>query len=199
MFEAEARGLLALYETHTIRVPRPYKVACATTPPCPPLLFLPPSLRASQAGPLPRSGSYIIMEFIELGASNGGQVLFLSLPPLTSSPLTHFQFPYLGRQKSDASWQKCTIRACLTRGSASLLITLSEGALPPPVHIVHTDFRLVTPCSPHIFLLPSCLPAPPSHEKQTGFRFSATTALGSNWTSSVSSTQTTTSSGKGRR
>ncbi|KAJ8900236.1 hypothetical protein K2173_024876 [Erythroxylum novogranatense] len=50
MFEGEALGLGAMYETGTIRVPRPFKV-----------------------GPLPMGGSYIIMEFIEFGASRGNQ------------------------------------------------------------------------------------------------------------------------------
>ncbi|KAK7274615.1 hypothetical protein RIF29_15711 [Crotalaria pallida] len=50
MFEAEALGLGAMYETGTIRVPKPYKV-----------------------GPLPTGGSFIIMEFIEFGASRGNQ------------------------------------------------------------------------------------------------------------------------------
>eukprot|EP00257_Ricinus_communis_P023565 XP_015583584.1 protein-ribulosamine 3-kinase, chloroplastic isoform X1 [Ricinus communis] len=52
MFEGEALGLGAMYETRTIRVPRPFKV-----------------------GPLPTGGSYIIMEFIEFGASRGNQPL----------------------------------------------------------------------------------------------------------------------------
>lgn len=50
MFEAEAAGLEAMFATSTIRVPRPLKV-----------------------GPLPGRGSYIIMEFINMGASRGGQ------------------------------------------------------------------------------------------------------------------------------
>ncbi|GAB2252086.1 hypothetical protein Droror1_Dr00004933 [Drosera rotundifolia] len=50
MFEGEALGLRLMYETKTIRVPRPFKV-----------------------GSLPRGGSYIIMEFIEFGASRGNQ------------------------------------------------------------------------------------------------------------------------------
>ncbi|KAM7275736.1 hypothetical protein ACFE04_017602 [Oxalis oulophora] len=50
MFEGEALGLGAMYETETIRVPRPFKL-----------------------GPLPTGGSYIIMEFIEFGASRGNQ------------------------------------------------------------------------------------------------------------------------------
>ncbi|KAJ6686179.1 FRUCTOSAMINE 3 KINASE-RELATED PROTEIN [Salix purpurea] len=50
MFEGEALGLGAMYETRTIRVPRPFKV-----------------------GPLPTGGSYIIMEFIDFGASRGNQ------------------------------------------------------------------------------------------------------------------------------
>ncbi|XP_025983504.1 protein-ribulosamine 3-kinase, chloroplastic isoform X2 [Glycine max] len=50
MFEAEALGLGAMYETGTIRVPKPYKV-----------------------GPLPTGGSFIIMEFIQFGASRGYQ------------------------------------------------------------------------------------------------------------------------------
>ncbi|XP_061347416.1 protein-ribulosamine 3-kinase, chloroplastic isoform X1 [Gastrolobium bilobum] len=50
MFEAEALGLGAMYETGTIRVPKPYKV-----------------------GSLPTGGSFIIMEFIEFGASRGNQ------------------------------------------------------------------------------------------------------------------------------
>lgn len=50
MFEGEALGLDAMYKTGTIRVPKPFKV-----------------------GPLPTGGSYIIMEFIEFGASRGNQ------------------------------------------------------------------------------------------------------------------------------
>uniref|UniRef100_M1BFE1 protein-ribulosamine 3-kinase n=1 Tax=Solanum tuberosum TaxID=4113 RepID=M1BFE1_SOLTU len=50
MFEGEALGLNAMYETGSIRVPKPYKV-----------------------GSLPTGGSYIIMEFIEFGASRGNQ------------------------------------------------------------------------------------------------------------------------------
>ncbi|CAJ1949974.1 unnamed protein product [Sphenostylis stenocarpa] len=50
MFEAEALGLGAMYETGTIRVPKPYKF-----------------------GPLPTGGSFIIMEFIQFGASRGYQ------------------------------------------------------------------------------------------------------------------------------
>ncbi|GMY09456.1 protein-ribulosamine 3-kinase, chloroplastic [Fagus crenata] len=50
MFEAEALGLGAMYETGSIRVPKPFKV-----------------------GPLRTGGSYIIMEFIEFGSSRGNQ------------------------------------------------------------------------------------------------------------------------------
>ncbi|CAI9101690.1 OLC1v1039073C3 [Oldenlandia corymbosa var. corymbosa] len=50
MFEGEVLGLNAMYETHTIRVPKPYKF-----------------------GALPTGGSYIIMEFIEFGASRSNQ------------------------------------------------------------------------------------------------------------------------------
>ncbi|RWR86626.1 protein-ribulosamine 3-kinase, chloroplastic [Cinnamomum micranthum f. kanehirae] len=50
MFEGEALGLSAMYATKSIRVPKPFKV-----------------------GPLPRGGSYIIMEFIEFGPSRGNQ------------------------------------------------------------------------------------------------------------------------------
>ncbi|KAL9176092.1 hypothetical protein ABFS82_02G156700 [Erythranthe guttata] len=50
MFEGEALGLNAMFETRSIRVPKPFKV-----------------------GPLPTGGSYIIMEFIEFGASRGSQ------------------------------------------------------------------------------------------------------------------------------
>ncbi|XP_009598437.1 protein-ribulosamine 3-kinase, chloroplastic isoform X2 [Nicotiana tomentosiformis] len=50
MFEGEALGLNSMYETGSIRVPKPYKV-----------------------GSLPTGGSYIIMEFIEFGASRGNQ------------------------------------------------------------------------------------------------------------------------------
>lgn len=50
MFEGEALGLNAMYETGTIRVPKPYKV-----------------------GSLPTGGSYIIMEFIEFGSSRSSQ------------------------------------------------------------------------------------------------------------------------------
>ncbi|KHG07300.1 hypothetical protein F383_34508 [Gossypium arboreum] len=50
MFEAEAIGLDAMYETRTIRVPKPFKV-----------------------GPLRNGGSYIIMEYIEFGSSRSNQ------------------------------------------------------------------------------------------------------------------------------
>ncbi|KAM7512032.1 hypothetical protein LguiB_010907 [Lonicera macranthoides] len=50
MFEGEALGLSAMYDTQSIRVPRPFKV-----------------------GALPTGGSYIIMEFIEFGRSRGSQ------------------------------------------------------------------------------------------------------------------------------
>ncbi|XP_072987446.1 protein-ribulosamine 3-kinase, chloroplastic [Typha latifolia] len=50
MFEGEALGLRAMYDTKSIRVPMPYKV-----------------------GPLPTGGSFIIMEFIEFGPSRGSQ------------------------------------------------------------------------------------------------------------------------------
>ncbi|XP_078154380.1 protein kinase superfamily protein isoform X1 [Carex rostrata] len=50
MFEGEALGLRAMYDTKSIRVPLPYKF-----------------------GSLPTGGSYIIMEFIEFGRSRGDQ------------------------------------------------------------------------------------------------------------------------------
>ncbi|KAJ1299098.1 hypothetical protein BS78_01G505100 [Paspalum vaginatum] len=50
MFEGEALGLKAMYDTKSIRVPLPYKV-----------------------GSLPTGGSFIIMEFIEFGRSRGDQ------------------------------------------------------------------------------------------------------------------------------
>ncbi|GLT44951.1 hypothetical protein SLA2020_188220 [Shorea laevis] len=50
MFEGEALGLDAMYKTRTIRVPKPFKV-----------------------GSLPTGGSYIIMEFVEFGASRSNQ------------------------------------------------------------------------------------------------------------------------------
>ncbi|XP_042039067.1 protein-ribulosamine 3-kinase, chloroplastic isoform X2 [Salvia splendens] len=50
MFEGEVLGLSAMYETRTIRVPQPFKY-----------------------GALPSGGSYIIMEFIEFGASRFNQ------------------------------------------------------------------------------------------------------------------------------
>ncbi|GKV13042.1 hypothetical protein SLEP1_g24116 [Rubroshorea leprosula] len=50
MFEGEALGLDAMYKTRTIRVPQPFKV-----------------------GSLPTGGSYIIMEFVEFGASRSNQ------------------------------------------------------------------------------------------------------------------------------
>lgn len=50
MFEGEALGLSAMYATGSIRVPKPFKV-----------------------GPLSTGGSYIIMEYIEFGASRGNQ------------------------------------------------------------------------------------------------------------------------------
>lgn len=52
MFEGEALGLSAMYKTGSIRVPRPFKV-----------------------GSLQTGGSYIIMEFIEFGASRGDQTV----------------------------------------------------------------------------------------------------------------------------
>lgn len=52
MFEGEALGLSAMYETRSIRVPRPFKF-----------------------GVLPTGGSYIIMEYIEFGSSRGDQSL----------------------------------------------------------------------------------------------------------------------------
>eukprot|EP00850_Spirogloea_muscicola_P020956 SM000232S07926 [mRNA] locus=s232:26480:29056:- [translate_table: standard] len=52
MFEAEARGLQAMWETHTLRIPKPFKV-----------------------GSLPGRGSFIIMEYIELGSPQGGQAV----------------------------------------------------------------------------------------------------------------------------
>ncbi|GKA06475.1 protein-ribulosamine 3-kinase, chloroplastic [Tanacetum coccineum] len=52
MFEGEELGLNAMYETKSIRVPKPYKV-----------------------GALPTGGSYIIMEFIEFGSSRGDQAI----------------------------------------------------------------------------------------------------------------------------
>ncbi|CAM0870406.1 unnamed protein product [Alopecurus aequalis] len=51
MFEGEALGLKAMYDTKSIRVPLPYKV-----------------------GSLPTGGSFIIMEFIQFGRSRGDQV-----------------------------------------------------------------------------------------------------------------------------
>ncbi|RLN18353.1 protein-ribulosamine 3-kinase, chloroplastic [Panicum miliaceum] len=51
MFEGEALGLKAMYDTKSIRVPLPYKV-----------------------GSLPTGGSFIIMEFIEFGRSRGDQL-----------------------------------------------------------------------------------------------------------------------------
>uniref|UniRef100_A0A0D9VNQ3 Protein-ribulosamine 3-kinase, chloroplastic n=1 Tax=Leersia perrieri TaxID=77586 RepID=A0A0D9VNQ3_9ORYZ len=53
MFEGEALGLKAMYDTNSIRVPLPYKV-----------------------GSLPTGGSFIIMEFIEFGRSRGDQSAF---------------------------------------------------------------------------------------------------------------------------
>ncbi|KAJ0572466.1 putative protein-ribulosamine 3-kinase [Helianthus annuus] len=50
MFEGEALGLSAMYETKSIRVPKPFKV-----------------------GAFPTGGSYIIMEYIEVGSSRGDQ------------------------------------------------------------------------------------------------------------------------------
>ncbi|XP_022859418.1 protein-ribulosamine 3-kinase, chloroplastic [Olea europaea var. sylvestris] len=52
MFEGEALGLNAMYETRSIRVPKPFKV-----------------------GTLPTGGSYIIMEYIEFGSSRDQSAL----------------------------------------------------------------------------------------------------------------------------
>ncbi|KAI3940341.1 hypothetical protein MKW98_024748 [Papaver atlanticum] len=50
MFEGEALGLTAMYDTKSVRVPKPLKV-----------------------GSLPSGGSFIIMEYIEFGSSRGDQ------------------------------------------------------------------------------------------------------------------------------
>ncbi|XP_058104763.1 protein-ribulosamine 3-kinase, chloroplastic isoform X1 [Magnolia sinica] len=50
MFEGEALGLSAMFDTKSIRVPKPFKV-----------------------GSLPLGGSYIIMEFVEFGSSRSSQ------------------------------------------------------------------------------------------------------------------------------
>ncbi|KAL0904893.1 hypothetical protein M5K25_027053 [Dendrobium thyrsiflorum] len=50
MFEGEAIGLNAMYNTKSVRVPQPFKF-----------------------GPLPTGGSFIIMEFVEFGSSRGNQ------------------------------------------------------------------------------------------------------------------------------
>ncbi|KAM3316590.1 hypothetical protein ACQJBY_034616 [Aegilops geniculata] len=60
MFEGEALGLKAMYDTKSIRVPLPYKV-----------------------GSLPTGGSFIIMEYIQFGRSRGDQVT-LSRNPFRS-------------------------------------------------------------------------------------------------------------------
>ncbi|GAA0167611.1 kinase [Lithospermum erythrorhizon] len=63
MFQGEAIGLNAMYETKSIRVPKPFKV-----------------------GSLPTGGSFIIMEFIEYGASRGNQyVLGMKLAEMHKS------------------------------------------------------------------------------------------------------------------
>lgn len=82
MFEGEALGLSAMYETNSIRVPKPFKVEIH-------LLFFFKCQNCSsnevlnsgqlllcylKVGALPTGGSYIIMEFIEFGSSRGDQV-----------------------------------------------------------------------------------------------------------------------------
>ncbi|CAN8254073.1 unnamed protein product [Cochlearia groenlandica] len=56
MFKGEALGLEAMYETRTIRVPKPHKAS-----------------ENYFVGELPTGGSYIIMEFVEFGGSRGNQ------------------------------------------------------------------------------------------------------------------------------
>ncbi|XP_042480470.1 protein-ribulosamine 3-kinase, chloroplastic [Macadamia integrifolia] len=73
MFEGEALGLRAMYETKTIRVPQPFKV-----------------------GALPQGGSYIIMEFVEFGSSRGEQSLLgrkLAEMHKAGKPAEGFGFP----------------------------------------------------------------------------------------------------------
>lgn len=88
MFEGEALGLGAMYETKTIGVPQPYKVVeiefeCNGSFLLFPVLFSTIELKSSfnvlKVGSLPTGGSFIIMEFIEFGASRGNQVSYLKI------------------------------------------------------------------------------------------------------------------------
>lgn len=72
MFEGEALALNAMYETRSIRVPKPFKV-----------------------GTLPTGGSYIIMEFIEFGRSRGDQsVLGRRLAEMHKAAKSHKGFGF---------------------------------------------------------------------------------------------------------
>ncbi|OAY72801.1 Protein-ribulosamine 3-kinase, chloroplastic [Ananas comosus] len=70
MFEGEALGLRAMYDTKSIRVPLPFKV-----------------------GSLPTGGSFIIMEFIEFGTSRGSQAESSPKCIKPQNPTRVFGFP----------------------------------------------------------------------------------------------------------
>ncbi|XP_061966953.1 protein-ribulosamine 3-kinase, chloroplastic isoform X2 [Populus nigra] len=100
MFEGEALGLGAMYETRTIRVPRPFKV-----------------------GSLPTGGSYIIMEFIEFGASRGNQgessLKCIKLGNLKKALVSMLIIPLAGKRlvKNMAPlFQNIVIEPCLLHG-----------------------------------------------------------------------------------
>lgn len=71
VFEAEAKGLEAMHDTNTIRVPKPLKV-----------------------GALPLGGSYIIMEFIELGPGGGQAALGRQLAEMHKAGTTEKGFGF---------------------------------------------------------------------------------------------------------
>lgn len=84
MFEGEALGLGAMYEAKTIRVPQPFKVWnvsqalwCQHKSNC--WRELKFSFYVLKVGSLPTGGSFIVMEFIEFGASRGNQVSCLEI------------------------------------------------------------------------------------------------------------------------
>ena len=146
MFEGEALGLRLMYETNTIRVPKPFKVGgvrkfCQITNWCC-LLSFEHSQRISaythhklQVGSLRGGGSFIIMEFIEFGASRNGQVrlplLEISLIVENSCIIDQSILSCLNlcifRLLWGGSWQKCIKQENLIKALVLKLITPLAG------------------------------------------------------------------------
>ncbi|KVH89136.1 Fructosamine/Ketosamine-3-kinase [Cynara cardunculus var. scolymus] len=100
MFEGEALGLRAMYETKSIRVPQPFKV-----------------------GALPTGGSYIIMEFIEFGSSRGDQSLLgrklAEMHKATKSENGQRLVKNLGALFEDVTIEPCLLHGDLWSGNIS--------------------------------------------------------------------------------